>query len=150
MKKWFLLMLAVVLMLSSGCSFKVERDVFYLPQEEIKSVEIQREYFIDEEAGTTYFRHKLITGQEDMEAVCEMIRKLPVRRASSKEPHPITEFSMIIILGGEKEHHLVLTEEMAFYDQVAYEYTDPETYDRFVALYNDLGYAEADTEPNRF
>lgn len=148
MKKWFAMMLAAMLLLTTGCSFKVERDVFYLPQEEVESVEIQREYFYDDEEGGSYFRHKIITGQEDMETICEKIRKLPVRRASSSEPHPITEFSMILIINGKKEHHLILTEEMAFYDQIAYEYTDENTYEEFVTLYNDLGYAEEDTEPD--
>lgn len=148
MKKRFLIILAAVLLLTSGCSFKVERDVFYLPQAEVTGVEIQREYFSDDEQTESYFRRKVINGQEDLEAICEKIRKLPVRRASSSEPHPITEFSLIIIINGAKEHHLILTEEMAFYDQIAYEYTDEDTYEEFVELYNDLGYAEEDTEPD--
>ncbi len=149
MKKWMLICLAAVLVLTAGCSIKVERDTFYLPQNEVESVELQREYLYEDEDGS-YFRHKVVTNPEDMEMVCEAIRKLDVRRASAEEPHPITEFSMIIIIGGKREHHLILTEELAFYDQVAYEYEDPGVYQDFVNLYNNLGYAEEDTEPDRF
>lgn len=149
MKKWLLICLAAVLVLTAGCSFKVERDTFYLPQNEVDSVEIQREYLYEDEDGS-YFRHKIVTNPADMEMVCEAIRKLDVRKASAEEPHPITEFSMIIIIGGEREHHLILTEELAFYDQVAYVYEDAGIYQSFLDLYNNLGYAEEDTEPDRF
>ncbi|MBQ8894020.1 MAG: hypothetical protein IJ043_06375 [Clostridia bacterium] len=149
MKKYFLICMTLILVLSTGCSLKIQRDVFYLPQEDVESVEIQREYFTEGEE-TSYFRSKKVADQKDMEKICEMIRKLPVIRASSSEPNPITEFSMIIILDGKKEHHLVLTDEMAFYDQIAYEYTKDDTYEMFVELYNSLEYDEVDTEPDRF
>ena len=149
MKKCFLICLAAVLILTSGCSFKVERDTFYLPQDEVKSVEMQREYHYDDGSGS-YFRHKVVTDPTDMELICEAIRKLSVRRASAEEPHPIKEFSIIIIIGGKREHHLILNEDIAFYDQVAYEYKDSGIYKEFLDMYNNLGYAEEDTEPDRF
>ena len=146
-KKLFVLSLIVLVFCSSGCSLKVQRDVFYLPQDEVEQVIIQREYA--EEDGVIY-RQKTIDETNDLESICEKIRKLPVRRASSKEPHPIIEFPLIIIINGQKEHHLILTEEMAFYDQIAYEYTDNDTYERFLELYADLNCLEEDTEPDRF
>ena len=150
MKKRLFLCLAAVLLMASGCNFKVQHNTFYLPQEQVESVEIQREYFYDDGTDDSYFRHKVVTAQEDIEQISEMIRTLDVRRASSSEPHPITAFSIIIIIGGEKEHHLILDEDIAFYDQVAYEYTNDQVYQTFLDLYNNLGYAEEDTEPDRF
>ncbi len=149
MKKWLAAALAAILVLTSGCSFKVDRDTFYLPQEQVESVEIQREYHYEDEPGS-YFRHKVITDSADMQLICEEIRNLPVYRAGSDEPHPITEFSMIIIIGGEREHHVILNEDILFYDQIAYEYKEEGVHQKFVDLYNNLGYAEEDTEPNRF
>ncbi len=149
MKKWLLILTAVIMLFSAGCSFKVEKNTFYLPQDEVKGVEIQREYFGKEDTAS-YFRSKVLTEQKDLEKVCEMVRKLPVVRASSAEPNPITEFSMIIVITGERDHHLILTDEMAFYDQIAYEYSKPGVYEEFLKYYNNLGYAEEDAEPNRF
>ena len=149
MKRRVLVLAVAVLLLFSGCDFKVDRDTFYLPQEEVKSVELQREYHYEEEQGS-YFRHKVVTNQEDLRMICEKIRTLPVRRVSSEEPHPIKEFSMIIIISGKREHHLILNEEIAFYDQIAYEYKDSGVYEEFIELYKNLGYAEEDAEPDRF
>lgn len=149
MKRLFLLIAAAVLALTSGCSFKVDRDTFFLPQDEVESVEIQREYQKEDQKGT-YFVHKVVTEKADMERICSMIRELPVRRISTMTPQPITEFSMIIIIGGKREHHLILNEEIAFYDQVPYEYEKKGTYQKFVDLYDALGYQEEETEPNRF
>ncbi len=149
MKRRVLVLAVAVLLLFSGCNFKVDRDTFYLPQEDVKSVELQREYHYEEDQGS-YFRHKVVTNQEDLRMICEKIRTLPVRRVSSEGPHPIKEFSMIIIISGKREHHLILNEEIAFYDQIAYEYKDSGVYEEFIELYNNLGYAEEDAEPDRF
>ncbi len=149
MKKWIAAALAVMLLFTSGCSFKIDRDMFYLPQDQVESVEIQREYHYDDDSGS-YFRHKVVTVPSDMQVICEEIRKLPVYRASNDKPHPIVDFSMIIIIGGEREHHVILNEDIMFYDQIAYEYSKEGVYQKFVDLYNNLGYAEVDTEPNRF
>ena len=149
MKKWFAILMVSVVLLVSGCNFKVDRDTFYLPQDQVESVEIQREYHYEDEPGS-YFRHKVLTDSEDMALLCEKIRDLPVYRANSENPHPITDFSMIIIIGGKREHHIILNENVMFYDQVAYEYSEKGVYQEFVDFYNNLGYAEEDTEPNRF
>jgi hypothetical protein len=147
MKRWLALLLAIVVLTATGCSFKVERDTFYLPQDQVTAVELQMEY--KSETGN-YYCSKKVTDTEGLELVCEKIRKLPVRRASSAEPHPMTVFPMIIVISGEKEHHLVLTEEMAFYDQIAYEYTDKSTFKEFITLYNGLEQAEEKAVPNLF
>ncbi len=149
MKRWLLISLAAVLILVSGCSFKVKRDTFYLPQEEVESVEIQREYY-NEDGKSSYYRRKAVTEPADIESVCEKIRNLPVRIASVSEPHPISEFSMIIIIDGKREHHLILNEDIAFYDQIAYEYKKNGVYQSFLDLYDALDYTEEDTEPDRF
>lgn len=149
MKKRIVLLAVALLLTLSGCNFKVDRDTFYLPQEDVKSVELQREYLYEEEGGS-YYRHKVVTNQEDLRMICEKIRSLPVRRISSQTPRPIKEFSMIIIISGKREHHLVLNEESVFYDQIAYEYKDSGVYEAFIELYNNLGYAEEDAEPDRF
>lgn len=149
MKRWFLLIAAAVLVLTSGCSFKVDRDNFFLPQDEVKSVEIQREYQKEGQSGT-YFVHKVVEDEADLERICGMIRELPVRRISTETPRPITEFSMIIIIGGKREHHVILNEDIAFYDQVPYEYEKKGTYQKFVDFYEGLDCQEEETEPNRF
>lgn len=96
--------MAAVLLLCSGCNFKVQKDSFSIPQEMVKGIEFQREYFNEE--GTAYFRRKLVSNQTDIEEICTMIRTLSVERASRNEPHPITDFPLIIILRGDKDHHL--------------------------------------------
>ena len=149
MKKYLAALMVLILLLASGCDFKVDRDRFYLPQEQVESVEIQREYHKEDEVGT-YFRHKVLTKEADREKVCDMIRDLAVHRASLDEPHPITEFSIIIIIGGEREHHVILNEDIMYYDQIAYQYSKDGIFQKFVELYNGLDYAETDTEPNRF
>lgn len=149
MKRVFLLVAAAMLMLTSGCSFKVDRDTFFLPQDEVKSVEIQREYQKEDQSGT-YFCHKIVEDEADMDRICRMIRELPVRRISTETPQPITEFSMIIIIGGKREHHVILNEDIAFYDQVPYEYEKKGTYQKFVDFYEALDCQEEETEPNRF
>lgn len=150
MKKYMLFLCIAVLLLASACSLKVERNVFYLPEGSVETIEVQREY-IAEDTGYACYKSKKVTDEAEVEKLCEQIRKLPARRASSSEPHPMTEFSLIFILEGEtKRHHLVLTEEMAFYDQIAYEYTDKEAFSDFVKIYAALDYEEADTEPARF
>ncbi len=148
MKKWMSMMLAMILLLSAGCSVKVRRDTFSIPQEMVKSVEIQREYL--DESGNSYFYKKVVTSEEDMEKICSMIRTLPVEKASQDEPHPITDFSIIVLLRGEKDHRLILNEDMAFYYRVAYNYQDAKTFQQFKDLYDNLGYEEEKTEPSRF
>ncbi|PWM38036.1 MAG: hypothetical protein DBX52_07975 [Clostridiales bacterium] len=148
MKKWTAIFMAAVLLLCSGCNFKVQKDSFSIPQEMVKGIEFQREYFNEE--GTAYFRRKLVSNQTDIEEICTMIRTLSVERASRNEPHPITDFPLIIILRGDKDHHLILTEDMAFYDQIPYVYKDKKIFETFKTLYDNLDYEEEDTEPERF
>lgn len=149
MKKLLILLSVAVMLFASACSLKVERDVFHIPEGSVEALELQREY-IAEDTGYAYYKSKKITDEADVERICEKVRKLPVRRASSSEPHPMTEFSLIVIMEGNKRHHLVLTEKMAFYDQIAYEYTDKQAFSDFVKLYNGLSCEEKETEPDRF
>jgi len=149
MKKWMAVLLAAALLLAAGgCSIKVKKDTFSIPMDLVKSVEVQREYF--DEQGKAYFCRKLVTGEDDMVKICDIIRTLPVERASKNEPHPITDFPIIVILRGAKDHHLILTENMAYYDRLAYTYKDNKTFEVFKTLYDNLGYAEEPTDPDRF
>lgn len=148
MKKWMCAALALVLLLTSGCSFKVKKDTFTVPLDKITEIEIQRG--IENEEGKTVFYGKVITEEADREKVCEMIRTLPVKRANRDEPHPITNFTMIIVLRGEKTHRLILSEEMAYYDQLAYEYGNDKIYSSFLELYDIMDYSAKETEPDRF
>ncbi len=148
MKKWSLLIIAVVLLLSSGCSiFRVKNPTFNIPRESVQSIEIQREY---KEDGKTDFRSKKVTEAEDVEILWEKLRFIELKRAKNDEPHAIERYPLIIILRGKKDHHLILDEKMAFYDQVAYEYTDSGVYEAFNNLYSELDYPEAKAEAEPF
>ena len=109
---------------------------------------MQREY-IDAEGKSEYCK-KSIDQQKDKEMICDMLRELPIVKASTEKPNPIVKMPIIIILRGEMDHHLVLAEDMAFYDQIAYEYTEEGVLKEFITLYDNLGYAEteATVEPN--
>lgn len=135
-------------LLLSGCNFRVEKNTFYVDRDKIQSIELQKEYF--DEEGNSYFRCKKVTNSSDLDTLCRMIRTLPVERASIKEAHPVDAFSLIILLDGSTDHHLVMSEKMVYYDQMAYDYTKKGTYADFLGLYSKLGYEEADTEPTRF
>ncbi|MBQ7095324.1 MAG: hypothetical protein IJN80_02575 [Clostridia bacterium] len=143
-----LLLLAAIALLLSGCNFRVEKNTFYVDRDKIDSIEIQREYF--DEEGNSYFRCKNITDPSDLDTLCRKIRTLPVERASGKEAHPVDAFSLIILLHGSTDHHLVMSEKMAYYDQMAYDYAKKGVYADFLELYNNFGYEEEDTEPTRF
>lgn len=133
----------ILLLLLSGCNIKLQQDSIYIPIQKVTAVELQREY-IDEEGKSTYCK-KVVDVENDKETICNLLRALPIVKASTEEPNPIVEMPMIIILRGEKDHHLILAEDMAFYDQIAYNYTEKGILDEFITLYDNLGYAETDT-----
>lgn len=143
-----LLLLMVAVLLLSGCNFKVEKNTFYVNRKKIESIEIQREYF--DEEGKSYFRCKKVTDPSDLDTLCRLIRTLPVERASEKEAHPIDAFSLIILLEGSTDHHLVMSEKMVYYDQMAYDYSKKGVFSDFKKRYDKLKYEEVDTEPTRF
>lgn len=146
MKRILPFFLVAVLLLTGGCNFKVEKNTFNVDRDKVDSIEIQREY-IEGEKST--YRCKKIIDPADLDLLCQKIRTLPVVRATNKEAHPVDSFSLIILIQGSTEHHLVLSEKMAYYDQLAYEYTD-NIYDEFVELYENFGYEEEAVEPTRF
>lgn len=144
MKKWMSFCLIAALLLLNGCSFKVKQDTFNIPKNAVESIEIQKAY--TDENGETVYRSKIIDDAEDVEAICAKIRTLPVSKIISDEPNPIRSTPLIIILKSEAEHRLILNEEMAFYDQMPYEYQRSDTFEDFLALYDDLVYEENETE----
>ena len=79
-----------------------------------------------------------------------MIRELPAKKASSEHPNPIEEANIIVILRGQKDHRLILNKKMAFYDQVAYEYTDKNAFDQFLNFYDDIDCDEEKTDPSYY
>ena len=148
MKKSLLLICLSLLLLFSGCSIKVQRDTIYIPKDKVESVEIQREY--KGENGETYYCKKEISDSDQVEEICDMIRKLPAKKAASDQPNPIEKVSIIVILHGEKDHRLILNESMAFFDQVAYEYKEKGVCERFLSVYDSLKSDEIKTEPNYY
>ncbi len=142
MKKQLCSICLILLLLLSGCSIKIKQDSIYIPLQKVTAVELQREY-IDEEGKSTYCK-KVVDVEKDKETICNLLRELPIVKASTEEPNPIVEMPMIIILRGEKDHHLVLAEDMAFYDQIAYDYTEEGILNEFITLYDNLGYAETE------
>lgn len=147
MKKQIISFCLILLLMLSGCSIKLPKDTIYIPLQKVKAVELQREY-VDEEGNYTYCK-KVIANETDKETICNMLRDLPITKASTEEPNPIVSMPLIVILRGEKDHHLVLSEDMAFYDQIAYDYTEEGILDEFIDLYNNLAYEEtaATVEP---
>ena len=97
MKRLFLLLLAAVLLLTGGCSFKVEKNTFNIDRDKVDSIEIQREY---EEKGESVYRCKKITDPQDLDQLCKKLRTLPVYRAGNSEPHPIDDHGLIILIQG--------------------------------------------------
>lgn len=146
MKKRILLFCVVLVLILSGCSFKVQQDTFYIPEEKVDSIEIQREYV--KEDGSSYFCKKVVSDKEEVEDFCDKIRRLKAEKASYEQAHPITEYPMIIILKGSKDHKLILTEEVAFFDQIPYLYTKDGVYSDFLKLYEGIEYPEEETKPN--
>lgn len=138
---------AIVLTLS-GCSLKVNDDTIYIPREKVLSAEIQKEYKKGEK--DSYYCKKEIKDSADLDKICTLVRKLPAVKASSEHPNPIEEASIIVVLHGKKDHQLILNEKMAFYDQVAYEYTDKDAYEHFLEFYDELDCDEVKTEPDYF
>ena len=134
----------MVLLLISGCNIRVEQDTFYVPSEKVKTVEIQKEYY--NEDGTTYYRKKTIKSAEDLEEICEMVRKLPAVRVPNNETPTIENFALVVIMRGEADHYLILNDEMGFYDRLAYKYTASGVYESFETFYSELSAEEVDTE----
>ena len=148
MKKNIFLICIAMLLLLSGCSIKVQRDTIYIPQGKVESVEIQRKY--KGENGDLYFCKKEIKDSDQIERICDLVRELPAEKATSDQPNPIEDVSIIVILHSQKDHRLILNESMAFYDQVAYSYTEKGVCGNFLSLYDDLKYDEVKTEPSYY
>ncbi len=147
-KRILALFLTVILLLLNACSFKVNNDTIYIPRDKVVSAEIQKEY--KEEEKEPYYCKKEIKDSADLDKICTLVRKLPAVKASSEHPNPIEEASIIVVLHGKKDHQLILNEKMAFYDQVAYEYTDKDAYEQFLEFYNELDCDEVKTDPDYF
>ncbi|MBR4086969.1 MAG: hypothetical protein IKK30_03830 [Clostridia bacterium] len=147
-KRILALFLAVILLLLTACSFKVNNDTIYIPREKVVSAEIQKEY--KEEGKDPYYCKKDLTSTADLDKICSMIRELPAKKASSEHPNPIEEANIIVILRGQKDHRLNLNKKMAFYDQVAYEYTDKNAFDQFLNFYDDIDCDEEKTDPSYY
>ncbi len=147
-KRVLALFLIVILLLLNACSLKVQNDTIYIPREKVMSAEIQKEY--KEEGKDPYYCKKDLTSSSDLDKICSMIRDLPAKKASSEHPNPIEEAKIIVILHGQKDHRLILNEKMAFYDQVAYEYTDKDTFNRFLKFYDGIDCDESKTEPSYY
>lgn len=147
MKRVLLLLMAAVLLLAGGCNFKVEKTTFNVDRDKVDSIEIQREY---KEGEKLVYRAKMVNDPADLDYLCQKLRTLPVRRASNLEPHPIDGFSLIILIQGSSEHHMVLTEKMVYFDQIAYEYESKKTFRQMIDLYDNFGYEEAETEPTKY
>ena len=146
MKKNILIFCASLSLLLGGCSFKVQQDTFYRPEEKVESIEIQREYV--KEDGSSYYCQKVVSDKDEVEDLCEKIRYLKAEKASYEQAYPITEYPIIFILKGAKDHKLILTEEVAFFDQVPYIYTKDGVYSDFLKLYDGMDSPEEETKPN--
>ena len=97
----------------------------------MEAVEIQMEH--RDENGQSTYNKKVIEEEKQKERICERLRNIPIEKAPADQPNPITSTPMIIILRGKKDHHLVLTETMAYYDQIAYEYTEKGVFEKWKA-----------------
>ncbi len=144
MKRILILMLAVSVLFTSGCSVRVDSGAFNIPSDKIDSIEFQKDY-IDDEGNVTY-RKKIIEDEEAFEELCEMVRGLDVVRVSNEETPSIQGFPMVIIFRGKKDHYLVINQHVVFYDSIAYLYTDSDVYDSFENFYFELSEKEVDTE----
>lgn len=148
LKRILALCVVVSLLGLNACSFKVQDDTIYIPREKVVSAELQKEY--SENGKDSYYCKKLLTSNSDLDDICSMIRDLPAKKASSEHPNPIEEAKIIVILRGQKDHRLILNEKMAFYDQVAYEYTDKDAFNRFMKFYDKIDCDEEKTEPSYY
>ena len=146
MKKRILLFCAVFALILSGCSFKVQQDTFYIPEEKVEAIEFQKRYVKDD--GSFYYCQKTVAEREEIEELCDEIRHLDAKKASYEQAYPIKEYPIIVILKGAKDHKLILTEDVAFYDQIPYLYTKENVYLDFLKLYDGIDYPEEETKPN--
>lgn len=147
-KRVLAICLAAVLLCLSACSIKVNNDTIYIPRDKVISAEIQKEY--KEDGKDSYYCKKEISDASQLDKICSMIREIPAKKASSEHPNPIEEASIIVVLYGQKNHRLILNEKMAFYDQVAYEYTDKDAFNRFLEFYDELDLDEVKTKPSYY
>ena len=147
-KRLLALCLVAILLCLNACSMKVQDDTFYIPREKVVSVEMQKEY--KEDGKDSYYCKKEITSSVDLDKICSMIRDLPAKKASSEHPNPIEEAKIVVILRGQKDHRLILNEKMAFYDQIAYEYTDDDVINRFLKFYDETDCQEEKTAPSYY
>lgn len=144
MKKLISFSLVFILFLLNGCSIEVDEPTFYLPTEKVTAVEIQKEYY--NEDGTTYYRKKIIKGDEQKDEICEMVRQFDGVRFANSETPVIDNFALVVILRGKTDHYLILNKEKGFYDGKAYKYTASDVYESFNAFYSKLAVDEVDTE----
>ena len=148
MKKWIAILLIGVLLFLNGCSFKVPQETYSITTESIQSIELQREYV--DESGVISYRAKKIEDSEEIAKICEEVRYLPVVRAPADEAIGIKTMTVIVILHGKVDHHLVLNSEYAFYDKMPYYYQEKGVLSDFVELYDSLAYEEYETEATPF
>lgn len=147
MKKYFAALLIGVLLLMNGCNFKVPREAFAIKEESVTSIEFQKEYI--DESGAVSYRAKKIEDAEQIKELCEMIRYLPVVRAASNEAIGIETMTVIVVLHGKVDHHLILNSEYAFYDKMPY-YQQKGVLSDFVDWYDSLSNEEYETEATPF
>lgn len=140
MKRCLLIWMAALLLLSNGCAFKVKNKSFSINVDAVTSITFQKKY--ENEEGTAYYQEKVVTDQKNIRSICKKIQNMPLTRADSSVPQPIKEVSYVVIIKSETKHHLILNEEKAFYDQVAYEYVSDKTYREFAKLYESLNSEE--------
>lgn len=148
MKKCFAALLIGVLLLMNGCSFKVPQESFAINAESVTSIEIQKEYI--DESGAVSYRAKKIEDAEAIKEVCEKVRYLPVVRANPNEAIGIENMTVIVVIHGKIDHHLVLNSKYAFYDKMPYYYQKKGVLNEFVDLYDSLVNEEYVTEASPF
>ena len=144
MKKIVALCIAIILLMCSGCSFKVKKNTFSIPTENVSVVTFQKRCV--DETGKNYYIEKNVTEKKDIKTICEKVQTTPMKRADTTVPQPIDDVDFVIIIKSGIKYHIILNEKKAFYDQVAYEYVSKKTYNEYSSLYNSLNYEEKTTE----
>ena len=148
MKRIFIVLAVAVLLLSSGCSFKVKNKTFSIAIDNVSVVTFQKK--CETETGEVYFVEKNIDQKKDIKAICEKVRNTPLNRADASVPQPINTVDYVIIIKSEIDQHFILNREKAFYDQVAYEYVNDKTFNEFATLYESLNYEEAEAKADLY
>lgn len=144
MKKRLSAAALIVLLLLCGCAHK-SMPAFRIKGESVKSIEIIKTCYDENDASARSFVSKTVTERGDIDNLISWLESLKLTRHDAIEI-PAEEVRCVVNLDGVKSHRLIFIEGYVIFDATAYAFNDPSDTDAIIQKYNLLNYAEQDTE----